>query len=125
MLQLLKAEVRLLYGARFFTLGSAVLGLGLSGCGCCMVRVFHPGFCCVRVRAIGLRLLYGARFPTGIYTRGFHWLPRLLASIKQACGVCAEFMVGLGLGLQPERLLPCVLPMAFLSGFNYSYRLTL
>ena len=35
-------------------------------------RVFHHGFCCVRVMVIGLRLLHGARFPTEMYTRGCH-----------------------------------------------------
>jgi hypothetical protein len=38
---------------------------------------FHPGFCRVRVKVIGLRLLYGARFSTEIYNRGCHWFPRL------------------------------------------------
>ena len=37
---------------------------------------FHPEFCCVRVRVIALRLLYGARFPAEIHTLedaiGFH-----------------------------------------------------
>jgi hypothetical protein len=41
-----------------------------------MVRDVHRGFCCVRVRVIGLRLLYGALLSTGIYTRGCHWFPR-------------------------------------------------
>jgi ankyrin repeat protein len=36
------------------------------------VRVFNHGFCRVRVSSIGLRLLFGARFSTGIYTRGCH-----------------------------------------------------
>jgi hypothetical protein len=31
--------------------------------------VFHPGFCCVRVRGIGLRLLYGARFSQDFATQ--------------------------------------------------------
>jgi hypothetical protein len=31
---------------------------------------------------------YGARFSAGIYTRGCHWVPRLLASSKQTCGQC-------------------------------------
>jgi hypothetical protein len=43
------------------------------------VRVFHHGFCCVRDRGIGLRLLYGARFLTEVSTRGCYWFPRLLA----------------------------------------------
>jgi hypothetical protein len=51
----------------FFTMGSAVLGLASLGCGCCTVRVFHHGFCCVRVSTIGLRLLHGARFSTEIH----------------------------------------------------------
>ena len=34
------------------------------------VRVFNHGFCCVRVKVIGLRLLCGARFSAGICTRG-------------------------------------------------------
>jgi hypothetical protein len=33
-----------LYGARLFSMDSAVLGLGLSGCGCCIVRVFRENF---------------------------------------------------------------------------------
>jgi hypothetical protein len=40
---------------------------------------FNHGFCCVRDIIIGLRLLYGARFPAEIYTRGCHWIPRMLA----------------------------------------------
>jgi hypothetical protein len=36
------------------------------------VRVFHHGFCCVRVKVIGLQLLYGACYSAGIYTRGCH-----------------------------------------------------
>jgi hypothetical protein len=36
----------------------------------------HHGFCCVRVSIIELRLLYGVRFSTAIYTLeydiGFH-----------------------------------------------------
>jgi hypothetical protein len=27
----------------------------------------------------------GARFPTGIYTRGCHWIPRMFASSEHAC----------------------------------------
>jgi hypothetical protein len=30
-------------------------------------------------------VVYGARFPIGIYTRGCHWFPRLMASSEQAC----------------------------------------
>jgi hypothetical protein len=37
-LQLLKDDI--VRTVRVFTLNSAVLGLGLSGCGCCTVRVF-------------------------------------------------------------------------------------
>jgi hypothetical protein len=43
------------------------------------VRLFHHGFCCVRFKVVGMRLLYGARFPAEIYTRVCHWFPRLLA----------------------------------------------
>jgi hypothetical protein len=50
-----------------------------AGDGIGTVRVFNNGFCCVRVRGIGLRLLYGARFSTGIYTRACHWIPRMFA----------------------------------------------
>jgi hypothetical protein len=57
---------------------------------------FHPEFCCIRVRVIGLRLLYSARFSTESYTRGCHWIPRL-------CSLEA---------------LACVWPMAFLSGVH-------
>jgi hypothetical protein len=47
-----------------------------------MVHVFHHGFCCVRVRIIGLRLRYCARFLTEIeiYIRGCHWFPRLFSA---------------------------------------------
>jgi hypothetical protein len=50
------------------TMDSDVLGVGLglesTRSTYCTLRVFHHGFCCVRVRVIGLRLLYGARFST-------------------------------------------------------------
>jgi hypothetical protein len=36
------------------------------------VPVFHHGFCCVRVRVIGLRLLVRCAFSAEIYTRGCH-----------------------------------------------------
>jgi hypothetical protein len=39
-----------------------LLASSVKGYHCCTVRVFNHGFCCVRVRGIGLRLLYGARF---------------------------------------------------------------
>jgi hypothetical protein len=53
-----------MYGARFSTMDSAVLGLASSGCGCCTVRVFQ----------------------TGVYTRGCHLTPRLLRlKLYHAC----------------------------------------
>jgi hypothetical protein len=78
------------------------------------VRVFKHGLCRVRVRIIAVRLLHGARrvfrpkfahsrmpliptplllrlkrvrsarFSKGLYTRGCHWLPHLLALVEQA-----------------------------------------
>jgi hypothetical protein len=46
------------------------MGDGAGDTGGGVVLVFHHGFCCVRVRAIGLRLLCGALFLTGICTLG-------------------------------------------------------
>jgi hypothetical protein len=42
----------------------------------CTVLGFHHAFCCVRVRAIGLQLLYGARVETRIFTRRCAALPQ-------------------------------------------------
>jgi hypothetical protein len=61
--------------------------LGFDG----TVRVFHHGFCRVRVMFIGLRLLCGARFYTEIYTRGCHWFPRLCS----ACSFCMRVTNGI------------------------------
>jgi hypothetical protein len=39
----------------------------------------------LRVRVVGLRL-YGARFPTKLYTRGCHWIPRMFRlKLLHAC----------------------------------------
>jgi hypothetical protein len=48
------------------TMDSAALRLGPLGCDCCPVPAFNHGFCFVRVRVIGLRLLYGVRFSSAI-----------------------------------------------------------
>jgi hypothetical protein len=39
-----------------------LLGLASLSFDCCTVLAFHHGFCCVRVRIVELRLMYGARF---------------------------------------------------------------
>jgi hypothetical protein len=47
----------------FFTMDSAGLGLGHRVAAAVRCAPFHHGFCSVRGRAIGLRLMCGARFP--------------------------------------------------------------
>ena len=62
----------------FSTAGTGVLTVGGAVVG---VDEVYAGLFESEVTAV----VCGARFPAEIYTRGFHWIPRMFTSIKHAC----------------------------------------
>jgi hypothetical protein len=58
------------------------------------VRVFHHGFCCVRVSAIGLQLLYGALSPgSNLHSRMPLDPTHVRLKLLHACGQCIPLVV--------------------------------